>query len=318
MGDGDAPGRILVFSIAGCGYCKRAKALLREEGLAFAEVNLDVFPERRDEAMARSGMSTLPQVYFNARLVGGYSELRAVFDAPEERALLLALLQEAPGADAPPPADVAAAGAVEEALQLREDPLAGLVRRMREGKGGLSVGDRFYHLRKYPKCFVGQEAVRWMREKEGMSWEEAMATGKRLLEKHFFNHVCLEHGFEDKYLFYRFIDTHYHKAFNMASLSFNEPLSAPEVAEKLRKLILAIYDEFLSDDGKSVDYAGIGRSPLYRRYVAMSQELQRVDLFQLTREEKLALFINLCASLPLSTLLPLALSPLSVLSLSFR
>ena len=294
MGDGSGPGRIVVFSIAGCGFCKRAKALLRQEGLPYAEVNLDVFPERREEAMQRSGMSTLPQIYFNEHLIGGYSELQASFDAPAEKGRLLAYLKEAPGPEAPAPADTSGeARDVIHGLQLEEDPFAGLVRRMRSPNGGLSIADRFYHLRKYPKCFVGQDAVHWLMEKEGKSRDEAVAIGKELLDKHFFNHVCLEHHFEDKYLFYRFIDAHHSKAFNMTALSFNEPLPAPEVAEKLRKLILAIYDEFLSEDGRSVDYAGIGRSHLFKRYVVMSEELQRVDLFQLSRAEKIALFINL-------------------------
>ncbi len=41
---------------------------------------------------------------------------------------------------------------------------------------------------------------------------------------------------------------------------------AHEVAEDLRRLILTIYDNFLSDDGKCVNYAGIAQSDSYKRF----------------------------------------------------
>lgn len=64
-------GRVTVFSISGCPHCKAAKALLKKKGVKFAEVNLDVFPERREDMQERTGKSSCPQIFFNDKLIGG-------------------------------------------------------------------------------------------------------------------------------------------------------------------------------------------------------------------------------------------------------
>ena len=43
---------------------------------------------------------------------------------------------------------------------------------------------------------------------------------------------------------------------------------------------------------QSVDYKGMKVSPLFERYSALAVQLQRVELLSLSREEKLAFFIN--------------------------
>lgn len=42
-----------------------------------------------------------------------------------------------------------------------------------------------------------------------------------------------------------------------------------------------------------MDYKGISTSPKFEEYVRATAELKRVDIINLTREEKLALFINI-------------------------
>lgn len=69
-------GRIVVFSITGCPFCLRAKAKLRDElKLEFIDINLDQYPNRRDEARERSGRRTVPQIFFNNIHVGGFDDL---------------------------------------------------------------------------------------------------------------------------------------------------------------------------------------------------------------------------------------------------
>lgn len=60
----------------------------------------------------------------------------------------------------------------------------------------------------------------------------------------------------------------------------------------LRELILKLFSEHLSADGKSVDYKAMSRNPVFERYCEMAVQLQRVELLSLSREEKLAFFIN--------------------------
>ena len=64
------------------------------------------------------------------------------------------------------------------------------------------------------------------------------------------------------------------------------------VARDLRARITSLYDEFLSPDGTYVDYAGMYRSPKFAQYVDAAAELQTVDLRSLTRDEKIAFFVN--------------------------
>jgi hypothetical protein len=65
-----------------------------------------------------------------------------------------------------------------------------------------------------------------------------------------------------------------------------------EVSGALRSLILSIYNDFLSSDGRVVDYRGIAGSESFRKYVIATSELQDVDIGGMTRQEKLAFFIN--------------------------
>ena len=61
----------------------------------------------------------------------------------------------------------------------------------------------------------------------------------------------------------------------------------------LRSLILSIYNDFLSADGRAVDYDGISRSEKFTKYVIATSELQGVDVSVMNRNEKLAFFINI-------------------------
>lgn len=168
------------------------------------------------------------------------------------------------------------------------------------------LSNRTYHLRNYRKCFIGSEAVRWfLSPASGLNLstrEEAVAYGKLLADKQFFHHVTNDHHFEDARLFYRFIGDDEKTTLNtdhgtnagktVAScthvyvVSGCDPKPATEVAEKVRKLILALYDEFLSPDGRYVDYDGLAKSDGWKRYLQKVAELQRVDVSVLTRNEK--------------------------------
>ena len=90
----------------------------------------------------------------------------------------------------------------------RADPistidLARLVRKMRTSKS-LEIADRTYNFKTYPHCFVGREAVSWWMRRLGISNEEAIVLGQRLIDEHWIHHVANEHLFRDDYLFYRF------------------------------------------------------------------------------------------------------------------
>ncbi|XP_054471872.1 uncharacterized protein zgc:152951 isoform X2 [Anoplopoma fimbria] len=68
---------------------------------------------------------------------------------------------------------------------------------------------------------------------------------------------------------------------------------AAELSLLVRELILKLFSDHLSADGKSVDYKGMSGNPAFERYCELAIQLQRVELLSLSREEKLAFFINI-------------------------
>ncbi|KAM7017391.1 rap guanine nucleotide exchange factor 4 isoform 4-T4 [Passerculus sandwichensis] len=70
------------------------------------------------------------------------------------------------------------------------------------------IRDRKYHLKTYRQCCVGTELVDWMMQQSPCVHLRTQAVGmwQVLLEEGVLNHVDQEHNFQDKYLFYRFLD----------------------------------------------------------------------------------------------------------------
>jgi glutaredoxin len=59
-------GRISIFSITGCKYCKMTKEKMNELGLPFVEINLDIHPQYRKQMYETTNQSTVPQIFFNS------------------------------------------------------------------------------------------------------------------------------------------------------------------------------------------------------------------------------------------------------------
>jgi glutaredoxin 3 len=61
-----------------CPYCARARSLLESKGIAIEEIDVEAVVGARGEMIARSGCSTVPQIFIGERHVGGFDELRAL------------------------------------------------------------------------------------------------------------------------------------------------------------------------------------------------------------------------------------------------
>ncbi|KAG1942210.1 rap guanine nucleotide exchange factor [Pimephales promelas] len=70
------------------------------------------------------------------------------------------------------------------------------------------IRDRKYHLKTYRQCCVGTELVDWLLQQSSCVHSRAHAVGmwQVFLEEGVLNHVDHELSFQDKYLFYRFLD----------------------------------------------------------------------------------------------------------------
>ena len=69
---------IIVYSSNACPYCDRAKELLIKKGLAFEEIRVDVYPQKRTEMIEITGKRTVPQIIINNQPIGGCDDLFAL------------------------------------------------------------------------------------------------------------------------------------------------------------------------------------------------------------------------------------------------
>lgn len=284
-------GRVIVYTKLGCQACKSVRLFMHQKRVRYVEVNVDIYPTRKFELEKATGSSKVPQVYFNEVLIGGLDELMVLdeFGRLDER--INALVKDEPSSAAPSPPlpgedDVTGTGKIDE--------LALLVRKM---KGSIVVKERFYKMRMFDNCFIASEAVDFLAEDQYLEREEAVELGRKLASQHFFRHVLDENIFEDGSHLYRFLEddpiimTQCH---NVTKVIIDvQPKPITEIASNLRLLSYGIFEAYVSEDGRHVDYSSIHCSEEFKRYLRLIEGLQRVDLEDLSREEKLAFFINL-------------------------
>lgn len=71
--------KITVYSTDHCGYCERAKALLKSREIPFEEIHTSRSDTDAVMALAkRSGMRTFPQIFVGEKLIGGCTDLEAL------------------------------------------------------------------------------------------------------------------------------------------------------------------------------------------------------------------------------------------------
>jgi glutaredoxin 3 len=67
---------VVVYTMDYCPYCERAKRLLGTRGVAFQEIHVEMDDDSTwDQLFKKSGLRTMPQIYHNDQVVGGYTEL---------------------------------------------------------------------------------------------------------------------------------------------------------------------------------------------------------------------------------------------------
>ena len=70
---------VLMYTIAVCPFCIRAKQLLSARGVTqIEEVRIDLDPDKRDEMMEKTKRRTVPQIYIGSTYVGGCDDLYAL------------------------------------------------------------------------------------------------------------------------------------------------------------------------------------------------------------------------------------------------
>ncbi len=71
--------KVEIYTSPFCGYCYRAKSLLKSKGIAFIQHDVIAEPRARDEMFERSGgRRTVPQIFVGTSHVGGCDDLFAL------------------------------------------------------------------------------------------------------------------------------------------------------------------------------------------------------------------------------------------------
>ena len=74
----DAGPEVQMYAKSWCPYCAAARALLGKKRARVTEIDIEQFPERRAEMIARSGRHTVPQIFVGTTHVGGFDDLAAM------------------------------------------------------------------------------------------------------------------------------------------------------------------------------------------------------------------------------------------------
>ena len=70
--------KVVMYGTRACPYCDAARRLLAKKGLPYEDIRVDEHPERRVEMRTRGGGHTVPQIWINARHIGGCDDLYAL------------------------------------------------------------------------------------------------------------------------------------------------------------------------------------------------------------------------------------------------
>ena len=81
---------VRMYTTQVCPYCLRAKALLKQRGVAaIEEIRIDLDAEQRDKMIEATGRRTVPQIFIGQTHVGGCDDLIAL----DQKGGLMPLLQ---------------------------------------------------------------------------------------------------------------------------------------------------------------------------------------------------------------------------------
>ena len=66
---------VLLYTTNWCPFCRRAKALLKEKGVRWKELDIEADPAHRQAMAEASGRSSVPQIFINGTHIGGCDDL---------------------------------------------------------------------------------------------------------------------------------------------------------------------------------------------------------------------------------------------------
>lgn len=77
--------KAVVWSKYHCPFCDQAKALLTQKGIKFEEKKIGDGYSKEDLLEAVPNARTVPQIFLDDKLIGGFTELKKLFDQWENQ-----------------------------------------------------------------------------------------------------------------------------------------------------------------------------------------------------------------------------------------
>jgi len=75
--------KAIVWSKNHCPYCDQAKNLLTLKGIEYEERNINNGYDREDLLAAVPGARTVPQIFLDDQLIGGFTELKKYLEGQQ-------------------------------------------------------------------------------------------------------------------------------------------------------------------------------------------------------------------------------------------
>lgn len=66
---------VTLYTTDTCPYCRNAKALLANKGVAMQEINIQREPGKFEEMLSRSNRRSVPQIFIGDTHIGGFDDL---------------------------------------------------------------------------------------------------------------------------------------------------------------------------------------------------------------------------------------------------
>lgn len=70
--------QVLMYTTAVCPYCVAAKNFLKQKGVTWTEVRVDLDFDRRREMLDRAKRTSVPQIFVGDTHVGGFDDMVAL------------------------------------------------------------------------------------------------------------------------------------------------------------------------------------------------------------------------------------------------
>lgn len=84
---------VKILSSPTCRYCHAERDLLKQKGISYQDIDISRDSKEVQQLLSQSGRRTVPQIYINKRLIGGFSELSMLlsdsqFDFTQAKSLI--------------------------------------------------------------------------------------------------------------------------------------------------------------------------------------------------------------------------------------